>query len=122
MKLAVLSEDHPAPPRITELTERLARDILTGTFGLEGWLKQSELERRYGCSRMEVRRALDHLALRRLVRHEPNRGYRVYRPDERQMADLLTVRVILETAAADLTIGRVGAGQLAELRRLAADF
>jgi DNA-binding GntR family transcriptional regulator len=89
MKLAARMKERPAPPRIMELSERLARDILAGTFGLEGWLKQSELEQRYDCTRMEVRRALDHLTLRRLVRHEPNRGYRVFRPDARQVTELL---------------------------------
>lgn len=122
MKIAVLSEDDTAPPGLTRFTERLARDILAGAFGPEGWLKQSELEQRYGRTRMEVRRALDHLALRRIVRHEPNRGYRVFCPDAQQMEELRTVRLVLETAAADLTIGHASVAGIAELRRLAAAF
>ncbi len=42
------------------------------------WLKQIDLERRYSCTRPEVRRALDRLAQKRLVEHVPNRGYHVY--------------------------------------------
>ena len=54
-----------------------AQDILAGVLLPGTWLKQIDLERRYKCTRPEVRRALDRLAQKRLVEHVPNRGFRV---------------------------------------------
>ena len=100
----------------------LARDIHAGVFGLGTWLKQIDLEKRYGCTRIEVRRALDELVLRRLVQHIPNRGYHVYQPDARQSDEIRDVRVMLESAAADTIIERADAAAVAELRDLAQRF
>ncbi len=100
----------------------LARDIHAGVFGLGTWLKQIDLEQRYGCTRIEVRRALDKLVLRRLVQHIPNRGYHVYQPDARQSDEIRDVRVMLESAAADTIVERADTAAIAELRALAQRF
>lgn len=104
------------------LVDLMARDIQAGVFTPGMWLKQIDLESRYGATRMDVRRALDQLALKRLVRHVPNRGYHVHALDDRQADEIRDVRVILETAAAESIVRNVKAADLADLTRLAQTF
>lgn len=111
------------PPKPAEdPAELLARDIHSGLFGLGTWLKQIDLEERYGCTRIEVRRALDKLVLKRLVQHIPNRGYHVYQPDQRQSDEIRDVRVVLESAAADSIVENADPAAIGELRALAQRF
>src|SRR5688572_17830809 len=77
------------------LVEVMAKDIQAGVFTPGTWLKQIDLENRYGATRMEVRRALDQLASKRLVRHVPNRGYHVHALDDRQADEIREVRIVL---------------------------
>lgn len=108
--------------RSAPVTDMLARDIQAGVFPPGTWLKQIDLETRYGATRIDVRRALDHLVLKRLVQHVPNRGYHVYVPDERQGAEHREIRVILETAAAEMMVGHAAPRDIEELTTLARDF
>ena len=105
-----------------DVAERIARDIQSGALAPGMWLKQIDLEQRYGCTRLEVRRALDRLAQRRLVEHVLNRGYHVYEPDGRQTAQVLEIRCILETAAVDSIVANADAGAIERLRALARRF
>lgn len=105
-----------------DVADMLARDIHAGIFGLGSWLKQIDLERHYGCTRIEIRRALDKLVLKRLVQHIPNRGYHVYQPDARHSDEIRDVRVVLETAAADTIIDNADASAIGALRALAQRF
>jgi DNA-binding GntR family transcriptional regulator len=105
-----------------DAAERIARDIQSGLFAPGMWLKQIDLEQRYGCTRLEIRRALDRLAQRRLVQHVLNRGYHVYEPDGRQAAEVLEIRAILETAAADSIVAQADAAAVERLTALASRF
>jgi DNA-binding GntR family transcriptional regulator len=111
----------PGTPAM-DAADMLARDIHAGIFGLGSWLKQIDLERRYGCTRIEIRRALDKLVLKRLVQHIPNRGYHVYQPDARHSNEIRDVRVVLESAAADTIIEQANAAAIGDLRALAQRF
>ncbi len=104
------------------LVDIMARDIQAGVFAAGAWLKQIDLERRYGATRMDVRRALDQLALKRLVRHVPNRGYHVHALDDRQADEIRELRVVLESAAAPSMVRNATAADIAELRALARRF
>src|SRR4051812_41592459 len=84
-----------------DVAERNAPDIQSGALSPGMWLKQIDLELRYGGSRLEIRQALDRLAQRRLVQHVLNRGYHVFEPDGRQATETLEIRCILETSVAD---------------------
>lgn len=108
--------------RSAPVTDMLARDIQAGVFAPGTWLKQIDLEERYDATRIDVRRALDHLVLKRLVQHVPNRGYHVYVRDDRQDAELREIRVILETAAAEAIVGRATAHDIEDLTALANEF
>jgi DNA-binding GntR family transcriptional regulator len=105
-----------------KLVDIMARDIQAGVFTPGTWLKQIELEKRYSATRMDIRRALDQLALKRLVRHVPNRGYHVHALDDRQAAEIRELRIILESAAAKGMIQNVKVADLKDLRTLAAKF
>jgi DNA-binding GntR family transcriptional regulator len=105
-----------------KLVDVMARDIQSGVFTPGTWLKQIDLERRYGATRMDVRRALDQLALKRLVRHVPNRGYHVHALNDRQADEIRELRIILESAAAKGIVQNAKATDLKDLRTLAAKF
>jgi DNA-binding GntR family transcriptional regulator len=105
-----------------DIVERIARDIQSGTLAPGMWLKQIDLEQRYGCTRLEIRRALDRLAQRRLVEHIHNRGYHVFQPDGSEAADILEIRCILETAAVDSIVGNADPAAVKRLAGLARHF
>jgi hypothetical protein len=86
---------------LDELVNRIALDIQAGVFGPGTWLKQVDLEARYACTRIDLRRALDRLAANRLVEHVHNRGYHVYEADSRVYAELHDIRTVLELRAAE---------------------
>eukprot|EP01031_Cornospumella_fuschlensis_P014413 gene14413-17604_t len=75
-----------------DVTDLVLEDILTGVLPAGTWLKQIDLEKRYDCTRPEVRRALDRLSQKRLVEHVPNRGYHVYQPDGRRAQEVSDIR------------------------------
>ena len=106
----------------TDVATRIERDISIGTLSPGAWLKQIDLERRYGATRLDVRQALDGLVARRLVTHVPNRGYHVREFDERQIRDIYEVRAILEIAAAEQLVAQVTDARLDALTRRAEDF
>lgn len=114
--------DHGEEAGTREVTDLVLQDILTGALPPGTWLKQADLERRYDCSRPEVRRALDRLAQKRLVEHVPNRGYHVFEPDGRQAREVADIRVMLETAIAPAIVEKATKADIARLRELAQTF
>jgi DNA-binding GntR family transcriptional regulator len=105
-----------------DVTDLILQDILGGLLPPGTWLKQIDLEKRYECTRPEVRRALDRLAQKRLVEHVPNRGYHVYEPDGRRAAEVSDIRVILETAIAGEIVQNASSDSIRKLRVLAKRF
>ncbi|MDP9811965.1 DNA-binding GntR family transcriptional regulator [Rhizobium tibeticum] len=105
-----------------DVTDLILQDILAGALMPGTWLKQVDLERRYNCTRPDVRRALDRLAQKRLVEHVPNRGYHVYEPDGRRAREVSEIRVILETAVAGTIVQNASADDVRALRKLAEHF
>jgi len=118
----VVMEEGPEAAEARDVTDFILQDILAGVLLPGTWLKQIDLERRYKCTRPEVRRALDRLAQRRLVEHVPNRGYHVYEPDGRRAQEVSEIRIILETAIAATIVSNAEADEIAKLRKLADHF
>ncbi len=114
--------DEAVTPTPGDVTELILQDIMAGILAPGSWLKQIDLERRYGCTRQEVRRALDRLAQKRLVQHVPNRGYHVHAPDGRQASEIAEIRLILEIGVAGRIVLNAGAPDVAQLRHLANEF
>jgi DNA-binding GntR family transcriptional regulator len=105
-----------------DVTDLVLQDILAGVLLPGTWLKQIDLERRYKCTRPEVRRALDRLAQKRLVEHVPNSGYHVYEPDGRRAREVSEIRIVLETAAATAIVENATPAEILRLRQLAEHF
>lgn len=118
----VLTGPKPEIENSKDVTDLVLQDILAGVLVPGTWLKQIDLERRYKCTRPEVRRALDRLAQKRLVEHVPNRGYHVYEPDGRRAREVSEIRIILETAVAGTIVKNASADDLDTLRKLAVHF
>lgn len=105
-----------------ELTQAIATDIQTGQLPPGTWLKQVDLQNRYDCNRLDVRRALDNLVLKRFVQHEPHRGYYVFRLAEPRASEQRKVRIILKSAAAETVALRAQELDIAALTELAEAF
>jgi DNA-binding GntR family transcriptional regulator len=100
----------------------IAADIGAGVLGNGAWLKQVDIEARYGCTRADARRALEALAIRGVVQRIPQRGYYVSIVDEASRRELVEVRVLLETAMVPSIVERATAKDIRELRRLVRTF
>lgn len=100
----------------------IAADIGAGLLGNGAWLKQVDIEARYRCSRADARRALEALAIRGKVQRIPQRGYYVTMIDEKSRAELVEVRVVLETATIPGIVERATPRDIRDLRQLAAKF
>lgn len=108
--------------KMPDVTDLILHDIQTGVLAPGSWLKQIDLERRYGRGRPDVRRALDRLTQKRIVEHVPNRGYHVFEPDGDRARQVSEIRILLETGVADRIVHNATADAIAELRRLADRF
>src|SRR5262245_47679633 len=63
----------------SHLVCRIENDIYRGILSPGMWLKQIDLEERYGCTRIALRYALEQLASTKLIEKTPNRGFHVRR-------------------------------------------
>ncbi len=115
---ALVAADLSAP----DIAARIEHDINIGALSPGAWLKQVDLERRYSCTRIDVRQALDTLVAKRLVRHVPNRGYHVSEFDEQRINEIYEIRAILEVATAESIVANVTGEALDRLRERAAVF
>lgn len=113
------SEDRNMDQDVTQL---ILQDILAGAYPPGTWLKQIDLEMRYGRGRNEIRRALDRLTQKRVVEHVPNKGYNVFITGEKQWQDIANIRIMLETGIVDKVIAQAVEADLKRLRKLADVF
>ena len=104
------------------IAERLAGDLRAGVYPPGFWLKQIELQERYGSGRASVRRALESLAGRRLIWHRPNHGYFVHPDDSEDTLRILELRVALETGFAEAMCAGATSEMRARLWHLADTF
>ena len=109
-------------PTAERLIDRLVRDINLGELSPGEWLKQIDLEKKYGANRLAVRRVLDELVAKRLVQHIPNKGYRIHELSPQQRKEIAEIRITLETSTAHSIVENATAADVAELRALAETF
>ncbi|KAB1083083.1 GntR family transcriptional regulator [Neorhizobium galegae] len=114
--------DEPIADGEPDATQLILTDIQSGILQPGTWLKQVDLETRYGRGRNEIRRALDRLAQKRVVEHVPNRGYHVYKADGKQADDIAEIRIILETGVVPKAVATATADDISNLRVLAERF
>jgi len=78
------------------LYERLREGILTGLFPPGGVLRQEELARRLGASRVPLREAMTRLEVEGLVVLRPRRGYAVLSLDRSEIEEIFELRAAVE--------------------------
>jgi DNA-binding GntR family transcriptional regulator len=105
-----------------ELANEIARAIHVRAYRPGEWLRQIDLEEAFQATRFDVRAALDELAVRKTIEHVPNRGYRVTEIDLETYRAIRDTRIILESAACRLVIGKMDEEAIARLDALAHDF
>lgn len=105
-----------------DVTERLRSDILLGALRPGEWLRQIDLQDRYGCTRSAARGALATLAAGQVVEHVPNRGFRVVQPSVEIREEITEVRLMLERPAAEAIVAFATAQDIAAIRAAAQAF
>jgi DNA-binding GntR family transcriptional regulator len=108
--------------RTRDLAARIERDIVSGRLSGGAWLKQIDLEEKYGSTRLDIRQALERLAERGMVELVARRGYRVKEVDAARLRNILKVRAVLEVAAAEEVMSRIDEAGFARLEELAQAF
>ena len=101
---------------------RLEAAILNGTLRPRERLVEQELASRFGVSRTLIREALKALAARGLVTLIPYRGAWVVDLSDKDMADLCTLQVHLESLAAHMALTQITAQELETMRELNDQF
>jgi DNA-binding GntR family transcriptional regulator len=105
-----------------DLTRKMRADLLMGAFEHGQWLRLNELEKRYGVSRFEVRKALAALAAVGALEHIDNYGYRLPSANPEMDAHHREARLVLELGAAPNVYYRANMDDLARLHGLAQRF
>jgi 4-nitrophenol 2-monooxygenase / 4-nitrocatechol 4-monooxygenase, reductase component len=99
--------------------EQLRRQVLDGVLLPDQELDADEIAAALGTGVSSVHYALTRLIGEGLVVRSEERGYAVTPLDAARSDDAFDARMAIELGAADLTVGKLSAGQLAEFRALA---
>ncbi|MDT3681065.1 MAG: GntR family transcriptional regulator [Truepera sp.] len=103
-----------APTTSDRIAERLRAEIAAGNYEDGEPLRQDELARRFGVSKIPVREALQQLKSEGLVAFHQNRGSLVLGASAEEVAEVYAMRAALEELALTGSIPRLTA---ADLRR-----
>ena len=109
-----------------QVKERILAAILSGEYGPDSRIVETQVARELGTSQAPVREALRGLEALGVVEIAPFRGARVRRPSRREILEAYAIRSALETLAATLAVPRLTqadvddlAGHLAAMRAAA---
>ena len=100
------------------VTESLRELILDGTLGSGLQLRQEDLAKRFGVSRIPVREALGRLQVEGLVEHFANRGSVVASRSVEDLLETLDIRIALETRALRLALPNLTAADFKRVRAI----
>jgi DNA-binding GntR family transcriptional regulator len=100
------------------VTRQVREAILEGRLQPGIWIRQQELARQFGVSRIPVREALRRLESEGLITVVPHSGARVARMDIVECNELYRVREMIEPMAMAESVLRLSEPQLTGLRRL----
>jgi DNA-binding GntR family transcriptional regulator len=115
VELPVEAAPGPASQRIAGL---LREAILDGDVRPGEWIRQEELGRRLGASRLPVREALRMLEAEGLIEHEANKGARVPRLDRHEVDIIYQMRERLEPLALVESLPHLADRDLARLAEI----
>jgi DNA-binding GntR family transcriptional regulator len=111
--LEILDAQRPLSDRVYQV---LRDAIIDGRFEAGQWLRQEALAQELGVSQMPIREALKRLVAEGLAERIPYRGVQVVEFAPRDIADMCTVRLILESLAVRFAATQVTAEQIAQLK------
>ena len=100
---------------MSDVTEQLRTDILSGEFLPGTRLVELQLTERYGVGRAAVRSSIVELSAEGLVEHETNRGATVRRIPIEEAIEIAEARAVLEGLLARLAAARATDSERAEL-------
>ncbi|MBY4677362.1 GntR family transcriptional regulator [Marinobacterium arenosum] len=112
----------PAEQAARQLSYQLRQLIMTGEYGTGSWLKQIEIERRFGVNRFTVRSAFNELTVAGLLEHVPYRGHRVKAHTLQERIELSEARALIESVAAVQALQHIDEAGLQQLTELAEQF
>jgi DNA-binding GntR family transcriptional regulator len=102
---------------LREHIERLVRNaILDGSFGAGERLVESAIAEQLNVSRAPVREALASLEREGVVVHVPRRGYSVIEFTDKDIEEIYSLRLLLETEALRRAMGRASDQDLANMQ------
>ena len=96
----------------------LRKAIANGTFQPGDWLREENLARELGVSRVPVRAAINQLAVEGLAVREPKRGVRLVVLPIDELQDIYEMRISLEGSAMQLAAEQITAEELAKMKAL----
>ena len=105
-----------------QIFNRIRDDILSGNYAPGEELKEATLGKQLGVSRTPVREAMRKLELEGLVVMIPRRGAQVANITEKDLNDVLEVRIALENLSIENACARMTEEQLDELWKAARNF
>ncbi|MEM6481222.1 MAG: GntR family transcriptional regulator [Pseudomonadota bacterium] len=107
-----------ADPIYDELRAR----ILSGDMSAGMPLRQDEIAKQFGVSKIPVREALRRLEIERLVAFERNKGATVRQFSEAEILQLLDIRIALECRAIELAVPNMIESDFRDMRHLLSDY
>jgi len=96
--LGLIADAEP-PSRVDWVFSQLRRAIVNGEFEPGAPLKHNELSKVFGVSLIPIREAIRKLEMEKLVESAPNRGAWVATITAKEVHDVYSVRILLETEA-----------------------
>lgn len=114
-----LPTEKQAQTKGNEVYELLREDVLWGNLPPNSILSEADLAVRYAASRSPIRYALARAMEARLVSVKARQGYVVNTVSLRDAQEILFMRLVLESAAAELACRRAEERDVAELTALA---
>lgn len=105
-----------------EATDRLRAAIRNGTLAPGLRLVERDLAERLGMSRIPIREAIQRLVEEGLVQKLPHRGAVVYTPTRAEIAEISSLRVVLERFVAERVIERWQSEHETYLRHIVQDM
>ncbi len=89
------------------VTERIREAIIRGNLQPNQRLSEPTLASELGVSRSPVREALTRLESDGLVRKKANRGFFVWEPTPRDVDEIISLRVMMESSTAEMVINKL---------------
>jgi DNA-binding GntR family transcriptional regulator len=101
-----------------EVYEFLYKRIIAGKYSSGEWLRQDDISTLLGVSQTPVREAFDRLVASGLAERVPFRGVRVPKMEPMEIVDAYTMRLVLESTAARISVVNIQKNQIDTLFKI----